>query len=284
MPDMPAGEVPQTLEGYYVLHDIYRVDWPMWWAVQEKSGPEIVEAAQEWLTQAAAVNDGDSAAYGLVGQKGDLMFVHYRRTLDDLGGVEMSLRRTQVSEFLEPAWSLLSVIELSMYELTAVAARKLADQGLAPGTPDYDREMTAEMRRQEQRVQPRLFRKVPEQRYICFYPMNKRRGEQVNWYALGMEQRREMMRHHGRIGHKYHEQVTQVVSGAVGLDDWEWGVDLHADDPLAFKKLVYEMRFDRASALYAEFGPFYVGQRIPPAELPLYLAGKWTGLTPGSTS
>ena len=123
-------------------------------------------------------------------------------------------------------------------------------------------------------MEARLYRDIPPQRYICFYPMNKRRGEDKNWYTLPMPERRAMMRSHGRIGHKYHEQVTQVISGSVGLDDWEWGVSLHADDPLVFKKLVYEMRFDPVSAIYAEFGPFYVGLRREPDTLPALLAGK----------
>jgi len=274
MPDNQP-EAPQTLEGYYVLHEVYRVDWPMWWTVQEKFGYEITGAAQQWLAEAAGVADGDSAAYSIVTQKGDLMFVHYRRTPDELNRIEWSFRRLRLFEFLQPTYSFLSVIELSLYELTSIAMRKLAEQGLRPGTNEYDVEMAAEMERQKQRVQSRLFRKIPEQKYICFYPMNKRRGEQVNWYTLGMEQRREMMRGHGRIGHKYHEQVTQVIGGSVGLDDWEWGVSLHSNDMLAFKKLVYEMRFDPASALYAEFGPFYVGVRVPTDSLPAFLSAKW---------
>lgn len=268
-------EAPQTLEGYYVLHDVYRVDWPMWWAVQEKFGPEIIAAARQWLASAAGIERGDSAAYSMVTQKGDLMFVHYRESPEELNRVEMSLRKTRLFEFLQPVYSFLSVIELSMYELTSVAMRKMAEQGLRPGTPEYDNAFAAEMEQQKRRVQGRLFRRVPEQKYICFYPMSKRRGEQVNWYALTMEQRRDFMRGHGRIGHKYHETVTQIIGGSVGLDDWEWGVSLHSDDPLQFKKLVYEMRFDPASALYAEFGPFYVGLRVSPDNLPDYLAGKW---------
>ncbi len=274
MTDEAVAEVPQTLEGYYILHDVYRVDWPMWWAVQAQSGAEMGEAARQWLAGAASADSGDSAAYSVLGQKGDLMFVHYRRTPEELSQVETSLRRLQLFEFLQPTYSFVSAIELSLYELTAVAAKRVAETGVRPGTREFEAEMAAEMERQKQRVQSRLFRKIPANKYICFYPMNKRRGEQVNWYNLSMEQRRELMRGHGRIGHKYHETVTQVIGGAVGLDDWEWGVSLHSDDMLQFKKLVYEMRFDPASALYAEFGPFCVGLRLSPEELLQYLRGQ----------
>jgi len=103
--------------------------------------------------------------------------------------------------------------------------------------------------------------------------MSKRRGEQVNWFDLPADERAELMRGHGAIGRKYAGQVVQVISGSVGLDDWEWGVTLFADDPLVFKKLVYEMRFDPASSRYALFGPFYVGIRFAPAVLPDVMRG-----------
>ncbi len=83
-----------------------------------------------------------------------------------------------------------------------------------------------------------------------------------------------MMREHGLIGRQYAGKVNQIISGSIGFDDWEWGVDLFADDPVVFKKLIYEMRFDEASALYAEFGPFYIGLQFSAAELPKLLAGK----------
>jgi peroxiredoxin len=82
-----------------------------------------------------------------------------------------------------------------------------------------------------------------------------------------------LMLDHGKIGRSFHGLVTQVISGSIGFDDWEWGVDLYADDPLVFKKLIYEMRFDEASARYAAFGPFYTGVQFSVAELPHFLEG-----------
>ena len=152
-------------------------------------------------------------------------------------------------------------------------ARRLAERGIRPGSDAFGPAFEKGMEGQKQRVQGRLFRDVPEPRYICFYPMNTRRGEEVNWYTLSVEQRRDMMRGHGRIGHKFHEQITQIIGGSVGLDDWEWGVSLHSNDTLPFKKLIYEMRFDTASALFAEFGPFYLGIRVAPERLSWLLAG-----------
>jgi chlorite dismutase len=103
---------------------------------------------------------------------------------------------------------------------------------------------------------------LPKTQYVCFYPMNKRRLGEDNWYMLSMEERRRMMKSHGMIGRSYAEKVRQIITGSMGLDDWEWGVTLFSDDPLNFKQLVSEMRFDEVSARFGEFGPFYVGCRL----------------------
>ena len=274
MSDSQSVEVPQTLEGWYTLHDVYHVDWPRWRALDATQRESVAKEAAGWLEQMAATEKGDSALYSVVSQKGDLMFVHYRESPEALNAVELSLRQTRFYEYLRPSYSYVAIIELGMYELTAMARKKLADQGITPGSEAYEQFFETEMEKQKQRVQTRLFRKVPDGRYICFYPMNKRRGEKVNWYTLSIEERRDMMRGHGRIGHKYHETVTQVIGGSIGLDDWEWGVSLHANDALVFKKLIYEMRFDPASALFAEFGPFYLGIRRDANQLADLLNGR----------
>ncbi len=274
MAEMSVPEVPQTLEGWYILHDVYSVDWPAWRRRPDGEREQIAAEGAAWLASQAECPEGDSALYSVLTQKGDLMFVHYRKTPAELNRVELSLRQLRLFDVLRPTYSYLSVVEIGLYELTALAYSKLVKSGLKPGMPGFDDAFATEMEGQRTRVKNRLFRDIPEQAYICFYPMNKRRGEKVNWYALTMEERRDMMRGHGRIGHKYHDQVTQIIGGSVGLDDWEWGVSLHADDAVVFKKLVYEMRFDPASALYAEFGPFYIGLRLKPESLPDFLAGK----------
>jgi chlorite dismutase len=171
-------------------------------------------------------------------------------------------------------------VELGMYEMTALLHSRLAEKGLAQGSPEFESAFDAEMVEQEKRVHGRLFLEVPRRRFVCFYPMNKRRGEIKNWYAVPVEERGRMMRDHGTIGRHYAGQVTQVISGSIGFDDWEWGVDLFADDPLVFKKLIYEMRFDEASAWYAEFGPFYTGLQFSAEELPRFLDGQVPELLP----
>ena len=113
----------------------------------------------------------------------------------------------------------------------------------------------------ERMINDRLFPVLPPggMKAFCFYPMSKRRGEEHNWYALPYEEREQLMRQHGKSGRDFKGRVLQVITGSTGLDDWEWGVTLfgvHVDD---LKDCVYTMRFDEASALYAEFGPFYTG-------------------------
>ncbi len=162
------------------------------------------------------------------------------------------------------------MIELGTYELTAQAGAMLERKGVARDGSEWEAALRGEM---ERLARPRLYPETPAKRYCCFYPMSKRRGEQVNWYDLPPADRAAMMRGHGEIGRKYAGQVIQVIQGSVGLDDWEWGVTLFADDPLVFKKLIYEMRFDPASSRYALFGAFYVGIRFAPAQLGEVLRG-----------
>jgi chlorite dismutase len=103
--------------------------------------------------------------------------------------------------------------------------------------------------------------------------MDRKRGEAKNWYEVSLAERQRMMHEHGLIGRRYADSVRQIITGSIGLDDWEWGVDLFAEDPVTFKKLIYEMRFDEVSAVYALFGSFYVGLRVHAADLPKLLDG-----------
>ena len=251
---------PVTLEGWYVLHEMYGVDWPRWNALGDAERETVVAEASRLLAAQAEPPDGQSATFTVLGHKADLCLLHWRRDLESLRAEEVAFARTRLRAFLVPTYSYLSVIELGTYELTGHATARLKSRGVEPDAGALENEM-------KQIAAPRLFPKIPPRRYLCFYPMSKRRGEQVNWFDLPAEDRAALMRGHGEIGRKYAGQVIQVIAGSVGLDDWEWGVTLFADDPLVFKKLIYEMRFDPASSRYALFGPFYVGVRFVPAAL-----------------
>src|SRR4051812_30115336 len=262
--------VPETLEGWAILHLMYRVRWDR---VREMSSDDRRRIAQE-ATAALSVSDGGSTAFvQVLGHKADLMVICFRRGFEELAQAQLAFSRTSLHGLLEPTSSYVSIVELGMYEMTAKMHQQVGAQH-KPGTEEFDRAFDVEMETQRQRVMSRLFLDLPAWRYVCFYPMNKRRGEAHNWYLESFERRSSMMRDHGMIGRHYAGRVTQVISGSIGYDDWEWGVDLFAQDPLVFKKLIYEMRFDEASAKFAEFGPFYTGVQFAPGQLAEYLNGR----------
>jgi chlorite dismutase len=205
------------------------------------------------------------------------MFVHFRESFDQLNQAELDLARLRLHDFLEPTSSYLSVIELGLYESSLKTYKALAEQGAEPHSEAWKQAIAEIVERQKEAMKPRLFPPMPPNRYICFYPMDRRRGETENWYKLPMEERQRQMHDHGLVGRRYAGEVKQIITGSIGFDDWEWGVDLFADDPLVFKKLIYEMRFDHVSAVYALFGTFYVGVRCPAAGLGELLEGKLPG-------
>jgi peroxiredoxin len=200
--------------------------------------------------------------------------VHFRDSFDDLNSAELQLNRTEFAEFLEPVHSYVSVIELGLYDSSVKLFRGLVERGVLPLSEEWNKEVQETMQRQRAAMSSRLFPKIPGSRYLCFYPMDRRRGEDKNWYILPIEERQRQMEEHGMVGRRYAGKVQQIITGSIGFDDWEWGVDLFADDPLIFKKLIYEMRFDEVSAVYALFGQFFVGMRFPGNKL-----GEWANGT-----
>jgi peroxiredoxin len=272
---LPAA--PLTLDGSYILHQMFRVRWPAWRALAASDQRRIIERAAARFGDWERNREAQSALFSLLGHKGDLLIVHFRRSLDELNHAELQLAHSRFNEFLEPTTSYLSVVELGLYDTSVKLYGELAAKGLRAGTAEWNREVDAELDKQRQASAPRLWPEIPERRYLCFYPMNKLRGETKNWYGETIGERHRMMRDHGAIGRRYAGRVTQIISGSVGFDDWEWGVDLFADDPLVFKKLVYEMRFDEASAVYGLFGAFFVGLRFPSNQLGMLLEGKTPG-------
>jgi len=267
-----TAQVPMTIEGSSVLHNMARFRWAAWQALPEAERKTIAEEAAAAL--APAEEAGKSAIFSVLGHKADLMLVHFRDSFDELKSAELRANGLRLHAFIEPTTSYLSVVELGLYDSSVKLYRSLAERGIEPHTPDWDREVEDNMNRQREAMRSRLYPKVPAARYLCFYPMDRKRGEDKNWYRLPIEERQRQMAEHGEVGRRYAGKVQQVITGSIGFDDWEWGVDLFADDPLIFKKLIYEMRFDEVSAVYAAFGTFYVGVRCPAARLGDLLSGK----------
>jgi hydrogen peroxide-dependent heme synthase len=264
---MQVPEVPLTIEGASVLHQMMRVRWPAW--------RQLAQAERDSITRdVAGVFDGmvGSALFSLLGHKGDLMVVHFRDSFDELNEIETRLRKLALFDYLEPTTSYLSMVELGLYESTQKVYAGLAERDIAPHSPEWNDEIEQVLNRQREAMRVRLYPEVPDSKYLCFYPMDRKRGEDKNWYQVPMAERARMMHEHGMIGRRYAGTVRQIITGSIGFDDWEWGVDLFADDPLVFKRLIYEMRFDEVSAVYALFGTFYVGKRLPVSDLSSWLA------------
>ena len=266
------AQVPMTIEGSSVLHNMARFRWTAWQALPEAERKAIAKEAAAALHPAEEA--GKSAIYSVLGHKADLMLVHFRDSFDELKSAELQMSSLKMHAFLEPTTSYLSVVELGLYDSSVKLYRSLAERAIEPHTPEWDREVEENMSRQRDAMRSRLYPKIPAARYLCFYPMDRKRGEDKNWYRLPIEERQRQMAEHGEVGRRYAGKVQQIITGSIGFDDWEWGVDLFADDPLIFKKLIYEMRFDEVSAVYAAFGTFYVGLRCPAAKLPELLSGR----------
>jgi hydrogen peroxide-dependent heme synthase len=260
--------VPLTLEGASVLHQMMRFRRSAWRALPASDRATIAEEAAQLLHSWEHASEGrQSAAYSLLGHKGDLLFLHFRRDFEELNEAQLALGRLRLNDYLETTTSYLSMVELGLYESSAKAYADLTAKGIPTYSEEWKREIENVVARQRQAMAPRLWPEIPATKYICFYPMDRRRGESVNWYREPMAERQRMMHDHGMVGRRYAGEVRQIITGSIGFDDWEWGVDLFADDPLVFKKLIYEMRFDEVSAVYALFGTFFVGVRTPAESL-----------------
>lgn len=278
MAEMPT--VPLTLEGAFVLHQMFRFRRASWRTLtesaQERIGHEAVNVLKRMERASGEGHPQQSALYSQIGHKGDVMLLHFRDSLEGVHRAELTIAQLELSDYLEPTHSYVSVIELGLYESSAKTYAQLSERGFEPHSTDWNEGIAEVIKRQAAAMAPRLHPEIPKAKYLCFYPMDRRRGETENWYTVSMSERQRMMHEHGLVGRRYAECVRQIITGSIGFDDWEWGVDLFAEDPLVFKKLIYEMRFDEVSAVYALFGSFYIGLRIEAERFP----GLFTGELP----
>ncbi|MFG6495976.1 heme-dependent peroxidase [Fictibacillus sp. UD] len=244
------SEAAITLEGWYCLHDFRTMDWAAWKTLtsdqREYAINEFLTFLEKW-ENVEANKAGSHALYSIMGQKADFMMMLLRPTMEELNEIENAFNKTAFAQYTVKEYSYVSVVELSTYN------------------PQNE---SGEM---DPMIKARLFPELPKWKHVCFYPMDKRRDGDDNWYMLPMEERKKMMYSHGMIGRGYAGKVKQIITGSVGFDDWEWGVTLFSNDMLQFKKLVYEMRFDEVSARYGEFGSFYVGNILTKEAVPSYL-------------
>jgi chlorite dismutase len=252
---------PQTEEGWYVLHDCRRVDWDAWRDAPQRARDRALAEGIDFLEgyeSLADSDEGQTAVYTVMGHKADLMILHLRPTMADLDAAERHFEQTEFAAYTERAFSYVSVTEASGY---TEKAREYFE-----GEVDDDSGLA-------QYIQGRLHPDVPDEEFVCFYPMSKRRDPEQNWYDMSFEERAAHIRRHGDIGRGYGGKVNQMICGSIGFDDWEWGITLWIDDMTHVKELLTEMRFDPSTSRFAEFGPFYVGRRFAPEDLPAVMAG-----------
>jgi peroxiredoxin len=274
LPEFPP--VPLTLEGSALLHQFFRFDWKAWRSCADRERKKIAAESMDVLKGLERANPDapiQTALFSELGHKGDLILVHFRESLEALNQVELDLAQTELFDYLTPTHSYVSVVELGLYESSRKTYEAAAAKGFEQHTPEWNAEIAASLQRAADAMAPRIFPAVPEAKYMCFYPMDRKRGEKVNWYTVPFAERQRMMHEHGLIGRRYGDRVKQIISGSIGMDDWEWGVDLFAEDPVVFKKLIYEMRFDEVSAVYALFGQFFIGVRLPVEKFGSWLSG-----------
>ena len=254
---MPEAVTPS--EGWGVLHLFLRVDHGALRELPPATGKEFASTLERL---------GDELqlhVFATLGHKADVMVMALS---PDIGLLRRA--QTEICQSAAPAlrldWSYVSLTETSEYTPTAEHHREeLAAKGVTG--EDLDRRVEKFAERMAEYNRHKLYPDLPEWEVAGFYPMSHRRQAADNWYELPFERRRELMHEHGKSGRAFTGRVLQLVTGSTGLDDWEWGVTLLAHRIDDIKDVVYTLRFDEASARFAEFGPFVVGLRRTPAEL-----------------
>jgi chlorite dismutase len=265
-----AAQQREQDAGWPVLHLFQRLDRASWRALPETERASASEEFAELLAALQAEEGLQLVPSGVIG-KADLALMAVHPDLHRIQRLTQELAATALGARLATVYSFLSISEKSEYiSTTGDQARKLIDEdGLAPDSPDFQKQIGSFAARMAAYAKSRVHPELPGADYpvLCFYPMSKARGEARNWYALPFNERKRLMGSHAEAGRRFAGRVTQLITSSTGLDDWEWGVTLFTRDLKSIRDIVYEMRYDEGSALYGQFGPFYVSVRFAPAEL-----------------
>ncbi len=268
-----TDQLPTALvsaEGWHVQHLFYKIEHSAWALLDHAEQIAAKTELTELVAEIRATEGAQLLTFAMVSPKADLGFMLLCADLHQSNAFEKRLSLVLGPDILTPSYSFLSMTERSEYTTSEAdyGASLVTEDGLAAGTPEHEEKLTAFRERMAKYMKDRLYPVLPPWPAMCFYPMSKRRGAAgQNWYALPFEERKKLMLGHAKIGRTWHGKILQLITGSTGLDDWEWGVTLLAHDPLNFKGIVYEMRFDAVSAQYADFGEFFIGLQLPLDEI-----------------
>ena len=267
-------------EGWHCLHIWYRVDQQ---ALQQLDPADVAHGRAEVIeilnpTQPDAPARMQTSVVS--GHRGDLGLMMMDPDPLKIDAIKQRLRASKLGTVLVPAWSFVSITEVSEYVPTAEQyAERLQREGTLPADPAFQAKLNAYQQRLPAMNQQRLYPEIPPFPVVTFYPMNKIRHPLANWYTEPFSVRSELMAEHATSGIRFAGRVSQLITASTGFDDWEWGVTLWSRSPEHVKDIVYSMRFDRASARYAEFGPFYIGYVMEAADALRHLRIQETGLS-----
>ena len=267
-PGQPAEQLPEptvlTSNGWHCLHIYYKINAL---ALTMLSPTAIVAGCDQLREILNPQREGAPTRMqvcSVSGHRADLGIIMMDPDPLKIDSVRQSLRASTLGVALDATYSFVSITEISEYVPTIEQyADRLRLEGAKPDEPAYNAKLKAYEQRLPMMNKQRIYPDIPEWPVVCFYPMNKIRDPHANWYALPFSERSRLMAEHATSGIKFAGKVSQVITASTGFDDWEWGVTLWGRTPEYIKEIVYTMRYDEASARYAEFGEFFIGYTMP---------------------
>ncbi|MEO6052883.1 MAG: chlorite dismutase family protein [Chthoniobacterales bacterium] len=253
------------IEGVHVIHAFYRIEHGQWALFGDAEQRKAKTRFSQLVQDVRAMPGTQLLTFSMVSPKADFGIMLLTPDLQDADRISKQIGLALGADILDPVYSWLSMTERSEYTTSDEEFGKTleTDENLKAGTPEYEERMESFRERMKKYGKDRLEPNMPDWPVFCFYPMSKRRLAGQNWYGLPFETRKELMAGHAKVGRTYAGRVRQLITGSTGLDDQEWGVTLFAQSTSEIKSIVYEMRFDKVSVEYAEFGDFFIGIQLP---------------------
>lgn len=270
----PKSHAPQVepsrkpSEGWHCLHIYYQFKRDVLSRIEKD---EVDQGAQQ-LIEALDPSRGDTVQRVqtsiVSGHRADFSLMMMDPDPLAIDSVHQAIIGSVLGPAIDTTYSFVSVSEVSEYVMSVEQyTKKLLRDGESEDSPSFQAKVRGYTERLPIMNRERLTPDFPQWPVTCFYPMNKKRKVGENWFTLPLSRRQELMSEHARSGMQYMGRVKQLITVGVGLDDWEWGVTLWATNPEHLTDIVYTMRFDEASARYAEFGPFYTSYIVSPEEM-----------------